>query len=173
MSNKPRCFPNLRTNFIYRSTELPKIVVGRLKVKPSLLGNGQSHRSTAHVRGVGDMALIPDFSLPCLPLALRLLISLAMVGLHSHSKEQREAVRQLLHAVIIRDMSTFNPERFKDWIKDLDVRFRKVGMTMRATISSSRTVHFAIRDVRTKRGAFQFASSSRVQFEDSDVIMSL
>jgi hypothetical protein len=32
------------------------------------------------------------------------------VGMHSFSKEQREAVRQLLHTVLMRDMGTFGPD---------------------------------------------------------------
>lgn len=92
-----------------------------------------------------------------------------MVGLHSHSKEQREAIRLLVHSVIVRDMGTFNPQRFEDWVKNLEGRFRRVGMTMRVTISSSRSVHFYIRDARSRRSAFQFDSSTRVQFEERDV----
>ncbi len=40
--------------------------------------------------------------------------------LHSASKEQREAVRQLLHSVLIQYMGGFNPENFKSWIQNLD-----------------------------------------------------
>ena len=47
-----------------------------------------------------------------------------MILMHSRPKEQREAVRNLVHLVLIRDMGTFTPDRFKDWIKDLDDRFR-------------------------------------------------
>ncbi len=94
-----------------------------------------------------------------------------MIGMHSHSKEQREAVRQLLHTVLTRDMATFNPERFRDWIKELDTRFRKVGLTLSYTIGSSRTVTFAIKEIRTKRTAFNFAASTRVQFEESDIAL--
>src|SRR5437660_10391546 len=43
-----------------------------------------------------------------------------MIQMHSRPKEQREAVRNLVHLVLTRDMGTFNPERFKDWIKDVD-----------------------------------------------------
>ena len=53
-----------------------------------------------------------------------------MLQLHSRPKEQREAIRNLVHLVLTRDMGTFNPERFKDWIRDMDARFRKVGLTL-------------------------------------------
>jgi len=33
--------------------------------------------------------------------------------MHSRSKEQREAVRQLIYLVLTPDMATFNPDRFK------------------------------------------------------------
>jgi hypothetical protein len=92
--------------------------------------------------------------------------------MHSYSKEQREAVRQLLHAVLVRDMSTFNPERFKDWIKDTDARFRKVSLSLRFAIRE-RTVHFTIKEVRTGRNVYQFAASTHVAFEDRDIIMSV
>ena len=92
--------------------------------------------------------------------------------MHSRPKEQREAIRNLVKLVLIRDMATFNPDRFKDWIKDLDTRFRKVGLTVIFEIRS-RTVHFTIREVRTSRVAFKFASSTRVQFDDRDVVMSV
>ena len=57
-----------------------------------------------------------------------------MILMHSRPKEQREAIRQLVHSVLTRDMATFNPERFKEWIKEIDARFRKVGLTLLFTI---------------------------------------
>lgn len=93
--------------------------------------------------------------------------------MHSHSKEQREAVRQLLHAVLVRDMSTFNPERFREWVKDLDRRFRKVGLTIVHSISSSRTVTFTVKEVRSKRTAFHFAASTRVTFDESEGVIAV
>ncbi len=89
--------------------------------------------------------------------------------MHSHTKEQREAVRQLLHSVLTRDMATFNPERFRDWVKQLDTRFRKVGLTISYSISSSRTVTFTVKEVRSRRTAFQFAASTRVPFDENEV----
>ena len=68
-----------------------------------------------------------------------------MIQMHSRPKEQREAVRNLVHSVLTRDMGTFNPERFKDWIKE----------------------------IRSARTAYKFAASTRVPFEDRDVIMSV
>src|SRR5437762_4125949 len=95
-----------------------------------------------------------------------------MIQMHSRPKEQREAVRNLVHLVLIRDMGTFNPERFKDWIKDIDARFRKVGLTLSFEIRS-RTVHFTIKEIRSGRTAFNFSASTRVQFDDRDVVMSV
>ena len=93
------------------------------------------------------------------------------VGMHSYSKEQREAVRHLLHTVLMRDMGSFTPERFKDWIKEMDQKFRKVALTLVFQIHN-RSVHFTIKELRTGRSAFRFTSSSRVRFEDNDVVMS-
>jgi hypothetical protein len=92
--------------------------------------------------------------------------------MHSRPKEQREAIRSLVQLVLMRDMGTFNPDRFKDWIKDTDARFRKVGLTLLFEIRS-RTVHFTIKEIRTHRTAFRFAASTHVQFEDRDVVMSV
>jgi hypothetical protein len=95
-----------------------------------------------------------------------------MIQMHSRPKEQREAIRNLVHLVLTRDMGTFNPDRFKDWIKEMDTKFRKVGLTLRFEIRS-RTVHFTIKEIRTSRTAFQFTASSHVPFDDRDVIMSV
>ena len=92
--------------------------------------------------------------------------------MHSRPKEQREAIRQLVHSVLTREMSTFNPERFKDWIKDVDAKFRKVGLTLLFTIRD-RTVNFTIKEIRTHRTAFKFTASSHVPFEDRDVVMTV
>jgi hypothetical protein len=101
-----------------------------------------------------------------------LLESRTMILMHSRPKEQREAVRNLVHLVLVRDMGTFNPDRFKDWIKDVDARFRKVGLMLRFDIRS-RTVHFTIKEIRSGRTAFNFSASTRVQFDDRDVVMSV
>jgi hypothetical protein len=95
-----------------------------------------------------------------------------MIQMHSRPKEQREAIRNLVQLVLIRDMGTFTPDRFKDWVKDMDARFRKTGLTLRFEIRS-RTVHFTIQEIRTRRVAFKFSASTRVQFEDRDVVMSV
>jgi hypothetical protein len=95
-----------------------------------------------------------------------------MILMHSRPKEQREAVRNLVHSVLTRDMGMFNPERFKDWIKDIDARFRKVGLTLVFDIRT-RTVHFTIKEIRSGRVAFKFSSSSSVPFEERDVVMSV
>ena len=95
-----------------------------------------------------------------------------MIQMHSRPKEQREAIRQLVHSVLTRDMGTFNPERFKEWIKDVDARFRKVGLTLIFNIRE-RSVHFTIREIRTRRTAFKFTASTHVPFDDRDVVMTL
>lgn len=95
-----------------------------------------------------------------------------MIQMHSRPKEQREAIRQLVHSVLTRDMGTFNPERFKEWIRDIDARFRKVGLTLSFTIRD-RTVNFTIKEIRSKRLAFKFTASSHVPFDDRDVVMTV
>ncbi len=95
-----------------------------------------------------------------------------MIQMHSRPKEQREAIRNLVHLVLTRDMATFNPDRFKDWVKELDARFRKVGLVLLFEIRS-RTVHFTIKEIRTRRVAFNFAAATRVPFDDRDVVMSV
>lgn len=91
--------------------------------------------------------------------------------MHSRSKEQREAVRQLVYLVLTRDMSTFNAERFRQWIKDTDQRFRKVGLTLKFDIRE-RVVYFRVKDIRTGRVVHHFDSSTRVPFDERDVVMS-
>lgn len=92
--------------------------------------------------------------------------------MHSRPKEQREAIRQLVQSVLTRDMATFNPERFKDWIKDIDARFRRVGLTMIFTIRD-RSVNFTIKEIRSRRLAFRFTASTYVPFDDRDVVMTV
>ena len=92
--------------------------------------------------------------------------------MHSRPKEQREAIRQLVHSVLTRDMGSFNPERFKEWIREVDARFRKVGLTLSFTIRD-RSVNFTIKEIRSKRTAFKFTASSHVPFEDRDVVMTV
>lgn len=69
-------------------------------------------------------------------------------------------------------MGTFNAERFKDWIKEIDARFRKVGLTLQFEIRS-RTVYFTIKEIRSGRTAYKFTASTHVPFEDRDVVMSV
>jgi hypothetical protein len=104
--------------------------------------------------------------------AFFLLNRLVMQGMHSATKGEREVVRQLVHSVLIRDMSTFNPERFKEWIKGMDLNFRKVGLTLTFKIHD-RVVHFAVKEIRSRRTIFQFQASTSVAFDDSSVIMSV
>ena len=91
-------------------------------------------------------------------------------GMHSYTKEQREAVRHLLHTVLMRDMGTFTPDRFKDWIKEMDAKFRKVALCLVFQLQN-RAVHFTIKEVLSGRTAFRFTSSTRVRFDDREVVM--
>ena len=93
-----------------------------------------------------------------------------MTGLHSATKGQREVIRQLVHSVMLRDMGTFTPERFREWIKTTDASFRKMAMTLTFKIHD-REVHFAIKEIRTGRTVYHFTSSTHVRFEDRDVVM--
>jgi hypothetical protein len=93
-----------------------------------------------------------------------------MIGLHTATKGQREVIRQLVHAVMLRDMGTFTPERFKEWIKATDASFRKMAMTLTFKIHD-REVSFVIKEIRTGRTVYHFTSSTRVRFEERDVVM--
>ena len=93
-----------------------------------------------------------------------------MTGLHSATKGQRDVIRQLVHSVMLRDMGNFTPDRFKEWIKTLDTSFRKMAMTITFKIHD-REVHFAVKEVRTGRTVYHFTSSTRVRFEDRDVVL--
>jgi hypothetical protein len=95
-----------------------------------------------------------------------------MIQMHSRPKEQREAVRQLVHSVLTRDMGTFNPERFKEWVKDIDARFRRVGLALLFRIHD-RSVNFTIKEIRSRRTAYKFTASTHVPFDDRDVVMSV
>ena len=92
-------------------------------------------------------------------------------GMHSYSKEQREAVRHLLHSVLMRDMGSFTPQRFKEWIKEMDARFRKVALTLIFQLHN-RSVQFTVKEIRSGRTAFRFTSSTHVRFEDREIVMS-
>ncbi len=92
-----------------------------------------------------------------------------MQGLHSVSKGEREVIRQLVHSVLVRDMSTFNPERFKEWVKTMDSNFRKVGLSLVFRIHD-RQVYFSVRMIRGGRVVYKFASSTHVVFDDIDVV---
>ncbi|MGZ5024590.1 MAG: hypothetical protein ACXWHF_09840 [Chthoniobacterales bacterium] len=94
-----------------------------------------------------------------------------MRALHSASKEQREAVRQLLHTVLIRDMGTFNVENFKSWIQGLDAQFRRCSLMLRFDIRTG-VVHFTVKEIRTGRPVYEFPSSTRVRFDDDAVVLS-
>src|ERR1700759_3776665 len=95
-----------------------------------------------------------------------------MVGLHTATKGEREVIRQLVHGVLVRDMSTFTPDRFKDWIKTMDTNFRKVGLTLKFKIND-RTPHFTVKQLRGGPGGgrtiYQFSSSTNVKFSEREV----
>src|SRR6267142_792179 len=64
-------------------------------------------------------------------------------------KEHREAVRQLVYLVLTRDMSTFNPDRFKHWLKETDTKFRKVSLMLKFEIRD-RFVYFRIKEIHKR-----------------------
>ena len=94
-----------------------------------------------------------------------------MFASHSLTKGQREVVSDLLRKVLVCDMGNFTAERFKDWVKNLDNQFRKMGMTLQFEIRD-RAVYFTMKELRTRRRAYHFASSTHVRFDADDVIMS-
>jgi hypothetical protein len=96
---------------------------------------------------------------------------MATTATHSLSKGQREVVSDLLRKVLVSDMGTFTAERFKDWVKNLDNQFRKMGMTLQFEIRD-RTVYFTVKELRTGRRLYHFSTSTRVRFDADDVIMS-
>jgi hypothetical protein len=70
-------------------------------------------------------------------------------------------------------MGSFNADRFKEWIKAIDTNFRKVALTITFKIND-RSIHFTIKQLRGSSGGggrvvFQFASATRVRFDDADV----
>lgn len=96
--------------------------------------------------------------------------SALMTGLHSATKGQREVIRQLVHSVLLRDMGTFTPDRFKEWIKAMDTNFRKLALTLTFKIHD-REVNFAVKEIRSGRTVYHFTSSTCVRFDDRDVVM--
>src|ERR1044071_10373693 len=82
-----------------------------------------------------------------------MLIIMGNMNLHSRSKQQREAVRQLVYLVLTRDMSTFTADRFKHWIKETDAKFRKVSLMPKFEIKD-RFVYFRVKEVRNGRIIF-------------------
>ena len=91
--------------------------------------------------------------------------------MHSLTKGQREVVNDLVRKLLVCDMGNFNPDRFKDWVKNLDNQFRKMGLALQFEIRD-RTVYFTVKELRTGRRIYHFATSTQVRFDDSDVIMS-
>jgi hypothetical protein len=94
-----------------------------------------------------------------------------MASIHSLSKGQREVVSDLLRKVLVSDMGNFTAERFKDWVKNLDNQFRKMGLTLQFEIRD-RAVYFTVKELRTGRRLYHFSSSTRVRFDGDDAIMS-
>jgi hypothetical protein len=94
-----------------------------------------------------------------------------MSAMHSLTKGQREVVSELVRKLLICEMGNFNPERFKDWVKNLDNQFRKMGLTLQFEIRD-RTVYFTVKELRTGRRIYHFATSTQVQFDGGEVIMS-
>ena len=91
--------------------------------------------------------------------------------MHSLTKGQREVVNDLVRKLLVCDMGNFTAERFKDWVKNLDNQFRKMGMTLQFEIRD-RTVYFTVKELRTGRRIYHFATSTQVRFDSGEVIMS-
>ena len=94
-----------------------------------------------------------------------------MSAIHSLSKGQREVVSDLVRKVVVCDMGTFTAERFKDWFKNLDSQFLKMGLTLKFEIHD-RSVHFTVKELRTGRRIYHFTSSTHVRFDSNEVVMS-
>ena len=58
-------------------------------------------------------------------------------------------------------MSTFNPDRFRHWIKETDTKFRKVSLMLKFEIRD-RFVYFRVKEIRNGR---------RVPFDERDVVL--
>jgi hypothetical protein len=95
-----------------------------------------------------------------------------MGAMHSFTKGQREAVSDLVRKVLVCDMGTFNADRFRDWVKNIDAQFRKMGLALRFEIHN-RVVHFTVKELRSGRTVHHFDASTRVRFDGGDVIMSV
>ena len=52
--------------------------------------------------------------------------------------------------MIISELGNFSPERFSEWIRQMDGKFRKVSMGLAFEISSRR-VSFTIKELRSGR----------------------
>ena len=91
--------------------------------------------------------------------------------MHSFTKGQREVVSDLVRKLLLADMGNFTPERFKDFVKNIDNQFRKMALALQFEIHD-RTVHFTVKELRTGRRVHHFTMSTRVRFDASDVIMS-
>jgi len=94
-----------------------------------------------------------------------------MAATHFLNKGQREVVNELVRKLLVCEMGNFTPERFKDWVKNLDNQFRKMGLTLQFEIRD-RTVCFTVKELRTGRRVYHFATSTRVRFDAGEVIMS-
>jgi len=94
-----------------------------------------------------------------------------MSAMHSLTKGQREVVNELVRKLLVCEMGNFNPERFKDWVKNVDNQFRKMGLTLQFEIRD-RTVYFSVKELRTGRRIYHFATSTQVRFDGGEVIMS-
>ena len=94
-----------------------------------------------------------------------------MAAIHFLTKGQREVVSDLVRKLLVCDMGNFTAERFKDWVKNIDNQFRRMGMALQFEIRD-RTVHFTVKELRSGRRVYHFSTSTRVRFDAGDVIMS-
>jgi hypothetical protein len=94
-----------------------------------------------------------------------------VAAIHFLTKGQREVVSDLVRKLLVCEMGNFTPERFKDWVKNADNQFRKMALMLQFEIRE-RTVYFTVKELRTGRRIYHFNTSTRVRFDDKDIVMS-
>jgi hypothetical protein len=94
-----------------------------------------------------------------------------VAAIHFLTKGQREVVSDLVRKLLVCEMGNFTPERFKDWVKNADNQFRKMALMLQFEIRE-RTVYFTVKELRTGRRVYHFNTSTRVRFDDKDIVMS-
>jgi hypothetical protein len=91
------------------------------------------------------------------------------MGIGVTGQYQREIARQLVHTLLTCDIGSFDPERFKTWIKEMDACFRKAGLTL-SFEPHHRSVRFTIREISGGTLAFRFTLPIRLRFDDKELV---